>query len=107
VKRACAGDDMDWLKEADERRSKLVKKDQKFERKSAKTKAEREALAKLKVLNPVSDIDSVLGTEDEIPETDPDVQDFKVHSRVEPSKVVKNSAVLVNFQQDLLLHQSL
>lgn len=87
--RACAGEDLDWLNDANERREKMEKKDEKLKSKIAKIKADKAALAKLKVADTKVDLDSVIGADNDIPEIDNNnAPDFKVHPRDAASRVV-------------------
>ena len=81
--RACAGDDKEWLKDAIERKLKLENKDVKNQKKLAKIKEEKEALAKMKTVNDSTE-NLIVNVEDVSKDNN-----FKAPLRIEPSKVVK------------------
>ena len=88
--RACAGDDLVWLREAQERRQALENKDEKFKKRNEKIASDQNALKNQKDTEPGILYDPV-DTEAQA-NMDQDVTDetFKVHPRAEQSKVVQN-----------------
>ena len=88
-KRACAGDDMVWVREAQKRREKLEKKDNKLKKRTVKIDKDKDDLKKLKADESVITPDITLeeDTSDEKKVVD---EEFKAHPTQEPSKVVQN-----------------
>ena len=84
-KRACAGDDLVWLKNAQERRQALENKDEKFKKRNDQIASDKAALEKLKGVE-----QSVLPEQHDDADMDQDLTDdtFKVCPREENSKVV-------------------
>ena len=92
-KRACAGDDQGWLKDANQRKLQLEKIDDKFKKRNERIKAEKAALAALKVKTTVGmeTLDDAIGPDDQGygEDKDPD-ENITVHSRMRTSKVVQD-----------------
>ena len=92
-KRACAGEDQVWLKDADQRKLQLEKIDEKFKRRNARIKADKAALAAQKTDESVDlqALDVAIGFDDQKfgEDDDPD-ENVKVHSRLRKSKVVQD-----------------
>ena len=95
-KRACSGDDLDWIKDANERRSKLEKKDGRFKKKTANILKDKAALKKMKDKETVVDPDTVLEPADDILEEDNEAEDFKAPPSYS-SKVVQNFPASASF----------
>ena len=87
-KRACAGDDKVWIKEALERKMNIENKNEKANKKSAKIAQDQEALKKQKEV----ESRSVIHPEPDIPDSEYELQEdiYEVHPRIEPSKVVQD-----------------